>query len=98
MENKLNHLYVGLLAGLIGPVLGFFLFYLIMFSHKPFYGFVRMIMNNSDTHAGIISVSLVFNLVFFFVALRNDWYNAARGVIMAMFIYAPFVVYFKYVA
>ncbi|MEZ4722881.1 MAG: hypothetical protein R2813_13490 [Flavobacteriales bacterium] len=98
MKNKLDHLYVGFAFGMIGPVLGFMLFYLIMFNHKPFSGFLQMILNNSDTHAGIISVSLVFNLIFFFIALRNDWYNAARGVIMAMFVYAPFVVYFKYVA
>lgn len=57
-----------------------------------------MILHNSNTHSGIIAVSLVFNLVFFFTALRFHWYYAARGVIMATFLYAPFVVYFKYAA
>jgi hypothetical protein len=41
---------------------------------------------------------LIFNLVFFFIAIRLNWMNAVRGVITAMFIYAPVIVYFKYLA
>ncbi len=95
---KFNKLWVGLIAGLVGPLFGFIAFYAIAASHLTFSGFVKMIVNNSSAHSGIISVCLIFNLVFFYIALRKDFYRAAQGVIMATFLYAPFVVYFKYVA
>ena len=98
MTYKLNKLWVGLIAGLTGPVFGFIAFYLIAASDRSFMGFVKMISNNSSTHSGIISICLIFNLVFFYIALRKDFYRAAQGVIMATFLYAPFVVYFQYVA
>jgi len=96
--DQINKLWIGLIAGLIGPIFGFFAFYLIAAFDRTFFGFVKMIGENSSTHSGIISICLIFNLVFFFLFLRKDFYRAAQGVIMATFIYAPFVVYFKYVA
>lgn len=96
--DKLNTIVAGLVAGLIGPWIGAFLFYIIMFNHKPISAFTQMIINTSSTHSALLSVSLVFNLAFFFLALQRDMYHAARGVILAVFLYAPFVVYFKYVA
>ncbi len=96
MNAALNKTWIGLIAGLIGPVIGYLLFYLITSSHRTLMAFSKMILNNGDTHSAIISVSLIFNLVFFFAALRKDWLYAARGVILATLIYAPLVVYFKY--
>ena len=96
--NKFNKLWIGLIAGITGPVFGFIVFYLIAAADRSFMGFVKMIINNSSTHSGIISICLIFNLVFFYIALRKDFYKSAQGVIMATFLYAPFVVYFKYVA
>lgn len=101
MENlstRLDRIWVGLTCGLIGPWFGLFIFYLIFFSSRSFYHFGLMMLNNGSTHSGLIAVSLIFNLVFFYIALQNNWFRAARGVIMAVFLYAPFVVYFKYVA
>jgi len=97
IPGKYNKLWIGLVLGLLGPFLGFVTFYLITSTHQPFDAFVQMILNRSETHSGIISVSLLFNLVFFYLALRQEWYLTVRGVIMATFIYAPFVVLLKYV-
>ncbi len=94
----LDRIYWGLIAGLIGPWLGAAVFYLIMFRHKTISGYIDLIQYSPSTHSAFISVSLVFNLVFFFIAMKYDWYKAAKGVIMSVFLYAPFVVYFKYVA
>jgi hypothetical protein len=98
IKRQYDKLVAGLIPGLIGPWLGAWLFNLIMFNHLSILEFARMIINTGSTHAPLISVSLIFNLVFFYLFLRNDMYNAAKGVIMAVFLYAPFVVYFKYVA
>jgi hypothetical protein len=97
LSDSLNKLYVGFIAGLIGPWFGVLIFYAIFFNHKSIRAFALTILNNGSTHSGIIAVSLIFNLVFFYFAIRKEWYRAAQGVIMAVFCYAPFVVYFKYV-
>tara|TARA_B110000046_G_scaffold25258_1_gene24666 strand:- start:1489 stop:1791 length:303 start_codon:yes stop_codon:yes gene_type:complete len=94
---RYNKIITGLILGLVGPWIGAFVFYLFMFNHKTIGGFIKMIVNNSSTHAPLLSVSLIFNLIFFYLFLRQGMYRAANGVIMAVFIYAPFVIYFKYV-
>lgn len=96
LGDKLDKLWVGLLCGLIGPWLGMVIFYLILFNHKSFYTFTRMMMNNTESQSALVSVSLVFNLVFFLLAMKYEWYKAGRGIIMSVFIYAPLVIYLKY--
>lgn len=98
LGSYLNQIYAGLIAGLIGPWIGAGFVYLIMFRHKTIEQFIELVQYSSSTHSAFISVSLIFNLVFFFIALKYDWYRAAKGVILSVFLYAPFVVYFKYVA
>ena len=98
LRSSLNKLWVGLVAGLIGPVFGSLSFYAIFFGDKKIVEFAQMIIKTSSTHAGLLSVSLIFNLVFFFISIRLNWINAVRGVITAMFIYAPVIIYFKYLA
>jgi hypothetical protein len=96
--DKLNTIVAGLIAGLIGPWIGALAFYLVMFNHKPLLTFIDVIQGSNSAQSSLISVSLIFNLAFFFLALNKDWYQAARGVIFGVFVYAPFVIYFKYVA
>ncbi|MBT3648627.1 MAG: hypothetical protein HN542_10345 [Flavobacteriales bacterium] len=98
LKMKFNRLWAGIVLGLIGPWFGFGIFYLIVYNHRPFESFVRMILNNSGTYSSVISVSILFNLIFFYLALRLEWYYMVRGIIMATLIYAPIIVYFRYVA
>ncbi|GAB4381398.1 MAG: hypothetical protein Kow0075_13120 [Salibacteraceae bacterium] len=96
VSEKLNNFWVGFAAGITGPWFGLIIFYLIFFRHKTFWGFIELILQHSDKQSGTLALSLIFNLVFFYAALRNDWYYAARGVIGSMFLYAPIVIYLKY--
>ena len=94
--DRFDHRLIGLAAGIIGPGFGFLIFYMIMFSHVSLSAFIRMIASNGSTQAPLIAICLIFNLVFFFAALRMNWYRTAQGVIMAMFFYAPVIIYLKY--
>jgi hypothetical protein len=64
----------------------------------PLERFIRFIINNGSTHSAIISVSLIFNLVFFFLGIRLNFLRLSQGVIGGTLLFAPFVIYFKYVA
>ena len=95
---KLDRMWIGLLLGLIGPVFGFLVFYLLTSTHMPLENFIRFIKNSSSTHSAIISVSLIFNLVYFFIGTRFNMLRLAQGVIGGTLLYAPFIIYFKYVS
>jgi len=93
-----NKLYVGLLAGLIGPWLGFLVFYLItaLAFDQSLAQFTDQVFKNASSNSGTIAVSSIFNLGLFFLVLNRNYLKAAQGVILATFIYAAIVVFFKY--
>lgn len=96
LGERLDQIWVGTLAGLIGPWFGFLAFYFITYGHRPLSAFSLMLWRNQETYSAVLAVSLTFNIVFFLIAMRYDWYKAARGVLTAIFIYAPVIVYFRY--
>ena len=93
-----NKIYVGLIAGLIGPWIGFFIFYLITSFDQSLSQFVEVVTLSSDTNSGVISICSIFNLGIFFLALNRNYVRAAQGVIFATLVFAAVVVYFKYIA
>lgn len=93
---KADKLWIGLLAGLVGPLVGFLLLYVIMFNHLSLETFLLSFVSNGGVQAPVLSVSLIFNLLLFLGALKWDLLYAARGVLMATVIYAPVVVVVKY--
>lgn len=98
LTSRYDKFWVGFALGIIGPIFGFLAFYLFTSTHMPLENFIRFIERNGSTHSSIISVSLIFNLVFFFGGTRLDMLRLSQGVIGATLAYAPFVIYFKYVA
>jgi len=98
LKERYDKFWLGFILGLIGPVFGFVSFYLFTSTHMPLVNFAKSILNTSSTHSAIVSVSLIFNLVFFFAGSRLDMLRVSQGVIGATLAYAPFVIYFKYVA
>lgn len=95
MKQRLNNQLVGFLVGLFGPVIGLILFYLIQFNEMPFIYFLENIIK-ADVQAELISLCTVFNLLLFFLFIWSNQQLAARGVILATFLYVVFVLVIKY--
>lgn len=98
-SKRYNSVKFGLLIGLIGPVLGFVIYglYWSWSFHRTFSYFVNdLFIGTPDFRSSIISLSLLMNLLPFFLFLRSDRYKSARGVLLGVFIYVPFVVFFKF--
>ena len=96
MKGKFDNQIVGFICGMIGPLIGGFLYYLMLFRHLALQEYIQM-MINSDSVAPIISISAVFNLLVFFVFIWLKMDRSARGVILATFMYVLAVVLIKYV-
>lgn len=96
---RFNSLSFGLLLGVLSPLLGFVLYgvYWSLNFNRTFSYFVNdLFIDTPSFRPSIITLSLLINLIPFFVFIRSDRYQSARGVILAVFLYVPVVLYFKF--
>lgn len=90
---------LGLLIGALSPVVGFFIYGAgwAWYFAKPFsYFLYDVFLAVPAWRSSIITLSLVFNLVPFFFFIRTNRNKTARGILLAVFLYIPFVVYFRF--
>lgn len=96
-SHKLNKISFGIAAGVAGPVIGFWLYYLMQFSIKKSpAGFIQMVLSTPEIQPKILSLALIFNLALFFILLKFDFRSFAMGVLYATFAYVPVVLLLKY--
>ena len=90
---------VGVTIGLLGGCIGF-IFYGLYYSyshHVDFMDFVnRVFLGNKILRAPILSISILFNLLPFYILLNKKYYRGARGVMLSIFIYAIAIVYYRF--
>lgn len=92
--SKWNNKALGFVFGLIGPVIGFFLLYVIRFSFKEFNEYWRMFLEVDQMKSPIMSLTLIMNIILLFLMLKKDLYKTGWGILFATFCYVPFIVYF----
>jgi hypothetical protein len=91
---RYDKLLVGLLAGLLIPVIAFLVSWKITFDgslREYFYQFQTI-----NRLSSLISLSAIPNLLLFFVFIWLDMYRGARGVIFATLILALLMVIIKF--
>ena len=93
--NIKDHFLTGFISGLIAPVFGFWIYYLISFRYMSFQSYVTR-LTELGLEAGVISLSLIANLIVFFYFIRTKTDRSARGVIGATFLYGLLIVILKY--
>ena len=76
--------------GLIFPLIGLYFFYLINYNQITIRAFIEL-LNSQDILIACISLSVVINLLLFFIGMWTNNLYASRGVLMATFAYAIFV-------
>lgn len=85
--------YIGLSAGLLSPFAVILLFYLFRFNYLSVEEFIHQSIL-LKVHFKIISIGVFFaDLGLFYLFLRLNKNNAAKGVILAVFIYFSFFWY-----
>ena len=90
-----DHFLTGFISGLIAPVIGFYIYYLISFRYMGLQSYISRLLE-LGLEAGVISLSLIANLVVFFYFIRIKADASARGVIGATFLYGMVIVCLKY--
>lgn len=96
-SSKFNRIYLGVIYGIAGPIIGFVIYYFMQFSYrKTFSGFVETFFSMNEIQPKIISLCLIFNLAMFFIFLKFDFRSTALGILYATFAYIPVVLYLKF--
>ena len=94
---KFDSLRLGVLLGVISPMIALLGYYAVSFNQMTLKGFYLW-SRASDKTSAILSLCLVANLAVFFIFIKTNRNESARGVLMATFIYAIPVIYFKFFA
>jgi uncharacterized membrane protein SpoIIM required for sporulation len=83
---KKDNLRLGLLLGLVGPLLGLVVIYFIKFNSFTFAAFLEEFMNNNRLITSIGSMSLLANVVLFTLYVNTNKDETAKGIfILSMF-------------
>ncbi len=95
MRKIKDHILIGILLGLIGPLAGAYAFYLFEFSETNFIEFMDMAVSKKLL-SPLLSLCAVINLGVFYLFLNAEKYYIARGIILSTLIYGLVIVLFKF--
>ncbi|MCU0441316.1 MAG: hypothetical protein MUE96_02870 [Bacteroidia bacterium] len=91
-----DSLILGLIMGIILPVLGVLGFYYSKFAAVDLAQFVQ-VATKHKVLSPMLSLCAVLNLATFFLFLNKNYYLVARGIILATIIYGVTIVILKFV-
>ncbi|MES2689390.1 MAG: hypothetical protein V4658_03250 [Bacteroidota bacterium] len=90
-----DSLLLGLVSGLLGPVIGIAIFYSVNFRHSPVLQFFQMAARQ-NLLSPLLSLCAILNLGIFFLFIKVNHLHSARGVIISTFLYGIMIVIFKF--
>jgi|SRR5688572_27031137 hypothetical protein len=92
---KKDNLKLGLVLGLIGPLLGLLVIYFIKYSSIGFGDFLDEFFNNKKLITSIGSLSLLANVVFFTLYVNTHRDQTAKGIFVVTVIYGIAILVLK---
>lgn len=93
-KKKFDNILSGVITGVVLPSIFIYVFYMINYSYTTF---TVMVEHYYDVGriSSLLSLSLLVNLVVFFLLYWRKFEMMPRGVILATFIWGIAIVYFK---
>ncbi|MES1198020.1 MAG: hypothetical protein ABUL41_01960 [Chitinophagaceae bacterium] len=84
---KKDNLKLGLILGLIGPILGLVVIYFISYSATSFFEFLDLFINTNRLITSIGSLSLLANVILFTIYINTHRDKTAKGIFVITLIY-----------
>jgi hypothetical protein len=82
-----DNLRLGLLLGLLGPLLGLVIIYLVRFPSYSFGEFLDYFMHDSKMITSVGALSLLANAILFTIYVNTHRDNTAKGIFIVTLIY-----------
>jgi hypothetical protein len=92
---KKDNLRLGLVLGLIGPLLGLVVIYFIKFPSYDFKEFLDVFMHNNRLITSIGSLSLLANAILFTIYVNTHRDNTAKGIFIITLFYGVGILLLK---
>ena len=92
-----DNLRLGLILGLLGPLLGLVAVYFIKFPSYPFSDFLSYFMNDSKMITSVGSLSLLANVVLFTIYVNTHRDDTAKGIFIMTLLYGIGILVLKIV-
>jgi hypothetical protein len=96
MPCKCNKLYIGLIIGLIVPMVTSWLIFYLSFGDTYSISEFSSKLIASQGFTKMLSLSVLPNLAFFMLAIKLDRLLAARGIVTATVLYAILVIILRF--
>lgn len=93
---KADNLKLGLLFGLIGPILSFVAYYYIRFRIYSFGEYLTALKNNKPLLTGITIPCLLLNIALFTIYINTHRDKTAKGIFTVTLVYAIISLYIKF--
>jgi len=95
MKSKVNNIYVGIILGLIVPVITVFLVYKIRFNQFNWEEFINLFVQRRVL-SSLLSLCVIPNLLVFMIFIWLNHLYSARGVLLSTFIVGIIIVGVKF--
>lgn len=95
MRSKYDNLKLGLILGILAPLLTIIVVYFIRFMDYDFKALVDFLITQKLL-TKILSLCVIPNLALFFLFLNKYYYRSAKGILMATILFAIFVFITKF--
>ena len=98
MKKLLNTIVGGILSGLIGTLFGFLILgaYWSYSNSVELSYFIENIATKSLLYRdSILTVSTLFNVGIFYLAIRVEWWKFCRGILMVIMACVPIIIWFQ---
>ncbi len=92
---KRDNLQLGLILGLIGPILGLIVIYFFKFSSITFSDFLDEFFNNNKLITSIGSLSLLANVILFTIFVNTHRDKTARGIFLVTLVFGIAILILK---
>lgn len=94
LKKKLDKIWVGIVFGLLGVVVGFFVFglYWVTANDSTMGYFVETVFLSTDFFQHkIVTVSVLFDVLLFFIFMQMKYYNFCKGLLGVVIVSVPIV-------
>lgn len=96
MNCKCNKLYIGVLIGVVLPIImSFALYYFVYKGGLSYWPFIEQMINIGSI-GKLLSISVLPNLIIFLIAINKERLLAARGIVTSTILYAIVVIAFRF--
>ena len=92
---KKDNLKLGIILGLIGPVLGLVIIYFLRFTSISFIEFIDLFLNTNKLITSIGALCLLANAILFTFYINTHRDNTAKGIFVTTLIYGIAILILK---